>query len=117
MATINQRIKHSHLKPNGHKFNKSLNGNPQLKGICIKTLIMKPKKPNSARRKIAYIRLSNGSYIYAYIPGIGHNLQEHSIVYVRGGRLKDCPAVHYKCIRGKGQLLKVYNRKTSISKY
>ena len=66
---------------------------------------------------MARVRLTSGFEVTAYIPGVGHNLQEHSIVYVRGGRLKDCPAVHYKCIRGKGQLLKVYNRKTSKSKY
>lgn len=117
MATIHQRIRSSSSPSSVHKFNKSLSGNPLLKGICLKTLIVNPKKPNSARRKIVYVKLSNGSFVYAYIPGISHNLQEHSIVFVRGGRLKDCPAVHYKCIRGKGQLLNVPNRRTSLSKY
>jgi len=80
-------------------------------------VIKKPKKPNSALRKLAKVKLSNGSIIYSYIPGIGHNLQEHGVVLVRGGRVKDLPGVKYKCIRGKYDLAGIVNRRTSRSKY
>jgi small subunit ribosomal protein S12 len=90
---------------------------PQKKGVCIKILIRKPKKPNSALRKVAKVKLSNGQIIFAYIPGIGHNLQEHSVVLVRGGKRKDLPGVKYICIRGKYDLGGVVGRKTSRSKY
>jgi len=116
MSSINFLSKHS------RKFSFSrpalvLSGHPQLKGVCLRVVIIKPKKPNSALRKVAKVKLSNGSIIHAYIPGIGHNLQEHGVVLVRGGRVKDLPGVQYKCIRGKFDLSGVSNRKTSRSKY
>ncbi|XP_047997640.1 40S ribosomal protein S12, mitochondrial [Leguminivora glycinivorella] len=82
------------------KSRNPLNGNPFAKGVVLKTLIKKPKKPNSANRKCVLVRLSNGKEMVAYVPGIGHNLQEHNIVLVRVGRLKDCPGVKLKCVRG-----------------
>lgn len=81
-----------------------LNGNPFAKGVVLKTLVKKPKKPNSANRKSVLVRLSNGKEMVAYIPGIGHNLQEHNIVLVRVGRVQDCPGVKLKCVRGKYDL-------------
>lgn len=95
----------------------ALRGNPQLKGVCLRVLIKKPKKPNSALRKVAKVKLSNGSIIFAYIPGIGHNLQEHGLVLVRGGKRKDLPGIKYICVRGKYDLGGVVGRKTSRSKY
>lgn len=86
------------------KSKNPLDGNPFMKGVVLKTLIKKPKKPNSANRKCVLVRLSNGKEMTAYIPGIGHNLQEHNIVLVRVGRLKDCPGVKLKCVRGKFDL-------------
>jgi small subunit ribosomal protein S12 len=90
---------------------------PQKRGVCIKVFTTTPKKPNSALRKVAKVRLSNGKEITAYIPGIGHNLQEHSVVLVRGGRVKDLPGVRYKIIRGALDAGGVEGRKTSRSKY
>ncbi|CAH1159843.1 unnamed protein product [Phaedon cochleariae] len=83
---------------------KPLDGNPFMKGVVLKTLIKKPKKPNSANRKCVLVRLSNGKEMVAYIPGIGHNLQEHNIVLCRVGRVQDCPGVKIKCVRGKYDL-------------
>ncbi|XP_052750737.1 40S ribosomal protein S12, mitochondrial [Galleria mellonella] len=91
-----------HIKQ--RKSRNPLNGNPFAKGVVLKTLIKKPKKPNSANRKCVLVRLSNGKEMIAYVPGIGHNLQEHNIVLVRVGRLKDCPGVKLKCVRGKYDL-------------
>lgn len=91
--------------------------NPFKRGVCTKVTTMTPKKPNSALRKIAKVRLSNGQEVTAYIPGIGHNLQEHSVVLIRGGRVKDLPGVRYHIIRGKLDTLAVENRKKSRSKY
>lgn len=116
MATINQIIRKPRLKlitPS----KSPLQGNPQSKGICLKLLIQKPKKPNSALRKLAKIKLSTGYTISSYIPGEGHNLQEHGSVLVRGGRVPDLPGVKFKCIRGKYDLGSVLNRRTSRSKY
>ena len=90
---------------------------PSKKGICTKLVIRAPKKPNSALRKLAKLRLSNSKRIYAYIPGEGHNLQEYSTVLIRGGRVKDLPGVKYHVIRGKLDLLGLKDRKTSRSKY
>ncbi|OJJ50817.1 hypothetical protein ASPZODRAFT_126765 [Penicilliopsis zonata CBS 506.65] len=90
---------------------------PQLKGVCLKTGITKPKKPNSGERKTARIRLSTGKVITAYIPGEGHNVQQHSVVLVRGGRAQDCPGVKYTLVRGSMDLGGVGNRLTSRSKY
>ncbi|PQE22533.1 putative ribosomal S12 protein [Rutstroemia sp. NJR-2017a BVV2] len=90
---------------------------PALKGVCLKVGITKPKKPNSAERKTARVRLSTGRIITAYIPGEGHNVQQHSVVLVRGGRSQDCPGVRYHLVRGAGDLGGVGNRATSRSKY
>jgi small subunit ribosomal protein S12 len=90
---------------------------PQKKGICLKLIIKTPKKPNSALRKIVKLKISNNRIIFAYIPGIGHNLLEYSTVLMRGGRIKDLPGVKYKLIRGKYDFLGVKNRITSRSKY
>ncbi|CAH1791719.1 unnamed protein product [Owenia fusiformis] len=87
-----------------------MDGRPQMKGVVLKTVIKKPKKPNSANRKCVRVKLSNGKEVTAYIPGIGHNLQEHNIVLVRGGRLQDVPGVKHKCIRGKYDLAHVQKR-------
>lgn len=117
MATLNQIIKNPRKAKKSISSTPALNSNPQLKGVCLRLVIRKPKKPNSALRKVAKVKLSNGQIISAYIPGEGHNLQEHGIVLVRGGRVKDLPGVKYKCIRGKWDLAGVANRKTSRSKY
>jgi len=94
-----------------------LKKSPQKKGVCLLVYTKTPKKPNSALRKVARVRLSNGSSVIAYIPGEGHNLQEHSVVLVRGGRVKDLPGVKYHIIRGVYDLQCVSSRKTSRSKY
>jgi small subunit ribosomal protein S12 len=109
--------KHPRKKPSKKTRNLSLQKCPQKKGVCFKVLEMKPKKPNSAQRKIAKVRLSNGIKAITYIPGEGHNLQEHSVVLVRGGRVKDLPGVKYHLIRGVYDLKPVANRITSRSKY
>lgn len=95
----------------------SLQNNPQLKGTVLKTLIKKPKKPNSANRKICKVKLSNGRIILAHIPGEGHNIQEHSMVLIRGGKAKDLPGIKYRVIRGKYDLKGVEGRKKSRSLY
>nr|CAI5849755.1 unnamed protein product [Callosobruchus analis] len=103
MATLNQMHRTGpHIKPRRPK--RPLDGNPFMKGVVLRTLIKKPKKPNSANRKCVLVRLSNGKEMVAYIPGIGHNLQEHSIVLCRVGRVQDCPGVKLKCVRGKYDL-------------
>ncbi|CAH2015698.1 unnamed protein product [Acanthoscelides obtectus] len=103
MATLNQMHRTGpHIKPRIPK--RPLDGNPFMKGVVLKTLIKKPKKPNSANRKCVLVRLSNGKEMVAYIPGIGHNLQEHNIVLCRVGRVQDCPGVKLKCVRGKYDL-------------
>ncbi|KAI5643270.1 ribosomal protein s12/S23 domain-containing protein [Phthorimaea operculella] len=110
MASLAQMHKTGPHKKN-RKSRNPLNGNPFAKGVVLKTLIKKPKKPNSANRKCVLVRLSNGKEMVAYIPGIGHNLQEHNIVLVRVGRLKDCPGVKLKCVRGKYDLPQVIKQK------
>jgi len=92
-------------------------GNPQRRGVCIQVKTVTPKKPNSALRKVARVRLTNGEEVTAYIPGIGHNLQEHSVVLVRGGRVKDLPGVRYHIIRGTLDTAGTANRKQGRSKY
>jgi len=92
-------------------------GRPFLRGVCIKVTTVTPKKPNSALRKIARVRLTSGQEVTAYIPGIGHNLQEHSVVLIRGGRVKDLPGVRYHIVRGKLDTTGVENRKQGRSKY
>lgn len=95
----------------------SFSSAPQFSGVCLRVLIRKPKKPNSASRKVAKVKLSNGFIVDAYIPGEGHNLKEHGIVLVRGGRVKDLPGVKFKCIRGRFDLAPVSQRKQARSKY
>ncbi|TGZ85364.1 ribosomal protein S12 [Ascodesmis nigricans] len=90
---------------------------PQMKGVCVKVSVMKPKKPNSAERKIARVKLSSGRFVTGYIPGEGHNVQQHSVVLVQGGRAQDCPGVRYTLVRGALDLGGVPNRLTSRSKY
>lgn len=90
---------------------------PQMKGVCIRVFTRKPKKPNSAQRKLAKVKLSNGQILDVYIPGEGHNLQEHGVVLIRGGRVKDLPGVKFKCIRGKYDLQGLIKRKNARSKY
>nr|YP_009092447.1 ribosomal protein S12 [Gloeochaete wittrockiana]AIM52033.1 ribosomal protein S12 [Gloeochaete wittrockiana] len=117
MPTLNQLIvKNTRQKKRKVRVS-GLKQNPQQRGICLKVYITTPKKPNSAKRKVAKVRLSNGRNIIGYIPGEGHNLQQYSNVLVRGGRVKDLPGVQYHLIRGKLDLLGVKNRKSSRSKY
>ena len=116
MKTIKNISKLSSPQNKREKFS-IMGGNPQLKGTVLKTMIMKPKKPNSANRKICKIKLSNGKIILAYIPGEGHNLQEHSMVLIHGGRVKDLPGIKFRVIRGKYDLKGVENRKKSRSLY
>lgn len=117
MPTINQLVRLGR----GKKIRKSkapaLQGCPQKRGVCVRVYTVTPKKPNSALRKVARVRLTNGIEITAYIPGIGHNLQEHSVVLVRGGRVRDLPGVRYKIIRGALDAAGVQNRRKSRSKY
>jgi small subunit ribosomal protein S12 len=117
MPTINQLIRFGRERKVEKSKAPALMGNPQKRGVCIRVTTMTPKKPNSALRKIARVRLSNGIEVTAYIPGIGHNLQEHSVVLVRGGRVKDLPGIRYKIIRGTLDAAGVENRKQSRSKY
>jgi small subunit ribosomal protein S12 len=117
MPTINQLIRFGRERKVDKSKAPALMGNPQKRGVCIRVTTMTPKKPNSALRKIARVRLSNGIEVTAYIPGIGHNLQEHSVVLVRGGRVKDLPGIRYKIIRGTLDAAGVENRKQSRSKY
>jgi small subunit ribosomal protein S12 len=118
-STINQLFLQKQKRLKKKKINKSpaLKKCPQRKGICLKVYTKTPKKPNSALRKVAKVRLSSKYTVITYIPGIGHNLQEHSIVLVRGGRVQDLPGVKYHIIRGKYDLLGILNRKSSRSKY
>ena len=95
----------------------ALKGNPQKRGVCTRVYTTTPKKPNSALRKVARVRLTNGMVVTSYIPGVGHNLQEHSVVLVRGGRVKDLPGVRYTIVRGALDLAGVKDRKQSRSRY
>jgi small subunit ribosomal protein S12 len=117
MPTINQLVKNNRKAP--RRFSKSpvLEKCPQKRGVCLQVKTMTPKKPNSALRKIARVRLSNGKEVTVYIPGEGHNLQEHSIVLVRGGRVRDLPGVRYHIVRGALDTLGVSGRKQSRSLY
>ena len=117
MPTVNQLIrKPRQPKPTRNKV-PALKGCPQRRGVCTRVYTTTPKKPNSALRKVARVRLSSGVEVTAYIPGVGHNLQEHSIVLVRGGRVKDLPGVRYKIIRGTLDTQGVKNRKQARSRY
>jgi len=115
--TINQLISRGRKKFKNKTKSPALQGSPFKKGVCLLVRTQTPKKPNSALRKIARVRLTNGQEITAYIPGVGHNLQEHSIVLVRGGRVKDLPGVRYHIVRGKLDTTGVANRNKSRSKY
>ena len=117
MPTINQLIaKGRHPKSSRNKV-PALQGSPQKRGVCTRVYTTTPKKPNSALRKVAKVRLTNGYEVVSYIPGEGHNLQEHSIVLVRGGRVRDLPGVRYKIIRGALDAAGVKNRKQARSRY
>ncbi len=117
MPTINQLIRMGRKKFKKRTKSPALQGSPFRKGVCLIVRTQTPKKPNSALRKIARIRLTNGHEVTAYIPGVGHNLQEHSIVLVRGGRVKDLPGVRYHIVRGKLDTAGVVDRNRSRSKY
>lgn len=117
MPTINQLIRKGRQLQKKRTKSPALEGAPQRRGVCIVVKTMTPKKPNSALRKIARVRLTTGTEVTAYIPGIGHNLQEHSIVLVRGGRVKDLPGVRYHIVRGSRDSQGVENRRQGRSKY
>ncbi len=117
MPTINQLIRKGRSDKRKKVKTPALQGCPQRRGVCTQVKTSTPKKPNSALRKIARVRLTNGIEATSYIPGIGHNLQEHSIVLVRGGRVKDLPGVRYKIIRGTLDAAGVVDRKQSRSRY
>ena len=117
MPTINQLIKKSRIKPIARNKVPALEKQPLKRGVCVKVYTTTPKKPNSALRKVARVRLTNGKEVNAYIPGEGHNLQEHSIVLVRGGRVKDLPGVRYHIVRGALDTAGVEGRLQRRSKY
>ncbi len=117
MPTISQLVRLGRKKVPGKDKAPALEQNPQKRGVCTRVYTTTPKKPNSALRKVARVRLTNGNEVTAYIPGEGHNLQEHSIVLIRGGRVKDLPGVRYHIIRGKLDAAGVADRKRSRSKY
>lgn len=117
MPTINQLVRRGREKSMWKSKAPALRGNPFMRGVCLQVKIQTPKKPNSALRKVARVRLTNGMEVTAYIPGVGHNLQEHSIVLVRGGRVKDLPGVRYHIVRGVLDAMGVENRKQGRSRY
>ena len=117
MPTVNQLIRHGRRVKPRKAHAPALQGCPQKRGVCLQVKTTTPKKPNSALRKIARVRLTNGHEVTAYIPGEGHNLQEHSIVLIRGGRVKDLPGVRYHIVRGVLDAQGVQNRRKSRSKY
>lgn len=117
MPTLNQLVRKNRIQITRKSNAPALEGSPQKRGVCTRVSTTTPKKPNSALRKIARVRLTNGTEITAYIPGIGHNLQEHSVVLVRGGRVKDLPGVRYHLVRGALDAAGVSNRKKGRSKY
>ena len=117
MPTINQLVKDGRKRMSKKTNTPALKGAPQKRGVCTRVYTSTPKKPNSALRKVARVRLTTGIEVTAYIPGIGHNLQEHSVVLVRGGRVKDLPGVRYHIVRGTLDTLGVADRKQGRSKY
>ncbi len=117
MPTINQLVRKGRKRIVHKTKSPALEGCPQKRGVCTRVMTVTPKKPNSALRKVARVRLSNGIEVTAYIPGIGHNLQEHSVVLLRGGRVKDLPGVRYHIVRGAKDTLGVNDRRRSRSKY
>ena len=117
MPTINQLVRHGRKKVTHKTSAPALTGSPQRRGVCTRVYTTTPKKPNSALRKEARVRMTNGFEVTAYIPGEGHNLQEHSIVLIRGGRVKDLPGIRYKIIRNVLDTAGVEGRKKARSKY
>jgi len=117
MPTINQLVRKGRKRLSKKNTTPALKGSPQRRGVCTRVYTSTPKKPNSALRKVARVRLTTGIEVTAYIPGIGHNLQEHSVVLVRGGRVKDLPGVRYHIVRGTLDTLGVEDRKQGRSKY
>ena len=117
MPTINQLVRKGRKRIKKKTRTPALKGGAQKRGVCTRVYTSTPKKPNSALRKVARVRLTTGSEVTAYIPGIGHNLQEHSVVLVRGGRVKDLPGVRYHIVRGTLDTLGVEDRKQGRSKY
>jgi small subunit ribosomal protein S12 len=117
MPTINQLIKRGREKQDVRGKSPALDSSPQKRGVCTRVYTTTPKKPNSALRKVAKVRLTNSVEVIAYIPGVGHNLQEHSVVLIRGGRVKDLPGVRYHIIRGTLDSIGVQDRRQSRSKY
>lgn len=117
MPTIAQLVREGRKKKPNRDKRKALAGSPQRRGVCVRVYTTTPRKPNSALRKVARVRLSSGMEVTAYIPGVGHNLQEHSIVLVRGGKVRDLPGVSYQVIRGALDTQGVKNRQQGRSKY
>nr|AHB34958.1 30S ribosomal protein S12 [Neoporphyra perforata]AHB35407.1 30S ribosomal protein S12 [Neoporphyra perforata]AHB35434.1 30S ribosomal protein S12 [Neoporphyra perforata]AIB08184.1 ribosomal protein S12 [Neoporphyra perforata]AIB08241.1 ribosomal protein S12 [Neoporphyra perforata] len=117
MSTLNQKIRNPRKNKNRKDKSPALNGAPLKKGVCTKIYTTNPKKPNSAERKVAKIRLTTGRFVIGYVGGEGHNLQEHSVVLIRGGRAKDLPGVRYHVVRGIYDLQGVANRQKGRSKY
>jgi len=117
MPTINQLVRNGRKKLTKRSNTPALQSCPQKRGVCVRVYTTTPKKPNSALRKVARVRLTNGIEVTSYIPGVGHNLQEHSVVLIRGGRVKDLPGVRYHIIRGTLDALGVNDRRQGRSKY
>lgn len=117
MPTINQLVRESRERQRRKNTAPALQGCPQKRGVCTRVYTSTPKKPNSALRKVARVRLTNGIEVTSYIPGVGHNLQEHSVVLIRGGRVKDLPGVRYHIVRGTLDSIGVQERRQSRSKY
>ena len=117
MPTINQLVRSGRKSPVKKTASAALKSCPQKRGVCVRVYTSTPKKPNSALRKVARVRLTNGMEVTSYIPGVGHNLQEHSLVLIRGGRVKDLPGVRYHTVRGTLDTSGVANRKQRRSKY
>ncbi|MBP8979993.1 MAG: 30S ribosomal protein S12 [Syntrophobacterales bacterium] len=117
MPTINQLVRKGRAKIEGKTKAPALASSPQRRGVCVRVYTSTPKKPNSALRKVARVRLTSGYEVTSYIPGVGHNLQEHSVVLVRGGRVKDLPGVRYHIVRGTLDAVGVQGRKQGRSKY
>jgi small subunit ribosomal protein S12 len=117
MPTIHQLVRKARQRQVNKTKSPALQNAPQRRGVCVRVYTQTPKKPNSALRKVARVRLTNGIEVTTYIPGVGHNLQEHSIVLIRGGRVKDLPGVRYHVVRGTLDAVGVQNRRQSRSKY
>jgi small subunit ribosomal protein S12 len=117
MPTIQQLVKQGRVRVHAKESAPALQGSPQKRGVCTRVYTSTPKKPNSALRKVARVRLTNGIEVTAYIPGVGHNLQEHSVVLIRGGRVKDLPGVRYHIVRGTLDSIGVQDRRQGRSKY